>query len=234
MPVVKESGPALPVGNSAGRGFHPRPERSTPAKYLLTLSLSAFYCRCSKSSSRRCRSSKSPDRLCRSATMPVGGCTPDRNDPPPPNPCSPISLEFWPSALPILMQSSGCRLNESGPALPVGNRAGRGFHPRPERSTPAKSPPTLPNSSSSPLPNPSYFRSSLQCSCVDGSFRSGVQPPTGTDPVGSRSSAQKRQPPPSPASAKPPPSAIIPPLPHSIPTPSPLNPPESSDENHPH
>ena len=73
--------------SSAGRGLHPRPERSTPAKYLLEFSLSTFCCRCSKSSPRRCRSSKSPDRRCRSSTMPVGGCTPDRNDPPPPNIC---------------------------------------------------------------------------------------------------------------------------------------------------
>ena len=102
-------GPALPVVNRAGRGFHPRPERSTPAKYLLGFSLSTFYCRCSKSSSRLYRSSKSSDRLCRSPTMPVGGCPPDRNDPPP---------------------------QEQRSGLPPG--AGRGLNPRPERSTPAR------------------------------------------------------------------------------------------------
>ena len=64
--------------------------------------------------------------------------------------------------------------------VPAPVSAGRGLYPRPERSTPAKYPPTLPNSSSPPLPNPSHFRSSLQCSRVCGSFRSGVQPPTGT------------------------------------------------------
>ena len=121
----KNHGPALPVGNSAGRGLNPRPERSTPAKYLLTFSLSAFRYRWSKSSS-----------------------------------------------LPVV--------KESGPALPVGNNAGRGLNPRPERSTPAKSPPTLPNSSPPSPYKSSYFLSSVLCSCVGGSFRSGVQPPTGT------------------------------------------------------
>ena len=108
MPVVKEFGPALPVGNRAGRGLHPRPERSTPAKYLLTLSLSAFRCRWSKSSS-----------------------------------------------LPVV--------KESGPALPIGNNAGRGLNPRPERSTPAKYPPTLPNSSPPSPCKSSYFLSSVLC-----------------------------------------------------------------------
>ena len=125
MPVVKEFGPALPVINRAGRGLPPRPERSTPAKYLLGFSLSTFYCRCSKSSS-----------------------------------------------LPVV--------KEFGPALPVGNNAGRGLPPRPERSTPAKYSPTLPNSSPPSPYKSSYFLSSVLCSCVGGSFRSGVQPPTGT------------------------------------------------------
>ena len=64
--------------------------------------------------------------------------------------------------------------------MPVGNSAGRGLHPRPERSTPAKYSPTLPNSSPPSPCKSSYFLSSVLCSCVDGSFRSGVQPPTGT------------------------------------------------------
>ena len=155
MPVVKEFGPALPVGNSAGRGFHPRPERSTPAKYLLGFSLSTFRYRCSKSSSR----------LYRSSTAPVGDCIPDRNDPPPPNPCSPISLELSPSAFPILM------FYQVWGVTPHPN-AGRGLNPRPERSTPAKYPPTLPNSSPPPLPNPSHFpRPSNALAWVDRSGR---------------------------------------------------------------
>ena len=143
LPVVKESGPALPVGNNAGRGFHPRPERSTPAKYLLGFSLSTFYCRWSKSSS-----------------------------------------------LPVV--------KESVPALPVINNAGRGLHPRPERSTPAKYSPTLPNSSPPSPCKSSYFCPlSSALAWVDRSGRgfnprpaqgrnappllvAGVKPPTGT------------------------------------------------------
>ena len=74
------------------------------------------------------------------------------------------------------------RIVNHGPALPVGNNAGRGLNPRPERSTPAKYSPTLPNSSTPSPCKSSYFLSSVLCSCVGGSFRSGVQPPTGTRP----------------------------------------------------
>ena len=221
LPVVKESGPALPVGNNAGRGLNPRPERSTPAKYSPTLPnssppspyKSSYFCPLSSAlawvdhsgrgfNPRPAQGRNAPPLLV------AWGTTPDRHK------VGTLPLCWLRNAdYQIPVRSIGQDL-----LLPVGNRAGRGLHPRPERSTPAKSPPTLPNSSSSPLPNPSHFRSSLLCSCVDGSFRSGVQPPTGTDPTGtdptgSRSSAQKRQPPPSPASAKPPPSAIIPPIP---------------------
>ena len=58
--------------------------------------------------------------------------------------------------------------------------AGRGLNPRPERSTPAECPPATPNLESPPPRESSCFLSSIQCPCVGGSFRSGVQPPTGT------------------------------------------------------
>ena len=58
--------------------------------------------------------------------------------------------------------------------------AGRGLNPRPERSTPAKYPPATPNPARFPLRESSCFLAFIQCPCVDGSFRSGVQPTTGT------------------------------------------------------
>ena len=58
--------------------------------------------------------------------------------------------------------------------------AGRGLDPRPERSIPAECPPATPNLESPPPRESSCFLSSIQCPCVGGSFRSGVQPPTGT------------------------------------------------------
>ena len=188
MPVVKEFGPALPVGNSAGRGLNPRPERSTPAKYLLGFSLSTFRYRCSKSSSRLYRSSKSPDRLCRSATMPVGGTTPDRHKDGTLPLCWLRNADYQ-----IPVRSIGQDL-----LLPIGNRAGRGLHPRPERSNPAKyllklsndrnAPPRQIPTYASEFVNPSLaqpfpFPSPLQCSCVGGSFRSGMQSPTGARPA---------------------------------------------------
>ena len=81
--------------------------------------------------------------------------------------------------------------------LPVGNNAGRGLNPRPERSTPAKYLLKLSNARNAPprqvsvyasefvppsLAQPFPFPSPLQCSCVGGSFRSGMQSPTGTRP----------------------------------------------------
>ena len=58
--------------------------------------------------------------------------------------------------------------------------AGRGLNPRPERSTPAKYPPVTPNPERPPSCESFCFLASIQCPCVGGSFRSGVQPPTGT------------------------------------------------------
>ena len=91
--------------------------------------------------------------------------------------------------------------------LPVVNNAGRGLHPRPERSTPAKYLLKLSNARNAPPrqistyasefgkfspAQPFPFPSPLQCSCVDGSFRSGVQPPTGTRTTGIPQPAQGR------------------------------------------
>ena len=60
---------------------------------------------------------------------------------------------------------------------------------RPESSTPAKYFSTISKSGkTSPainLPIDSYFLSSVQCPRVGGSFRSGVQPPTGSRPESS-------------------------------------------------
>ena len=102
--------------------------------------------------------------------IPVGGTTPDRHK------VGTLPLCWLRNAdYQIPVRSIGQDL-----LLPVGNRAGRGLHPRPERSTPAKYSPTLPNSSPPSPCKSSYFLSSVLCSCVGGSFRSGVQPPTGT------------------------------------------------------
>ena len=195
-----------------------------------------------------CRSSAGRQQ-CRS-----GDCTPDRNDPPPPNIClssqTPGTLPpaKYPSTLPnsstpplpnpshfprssnalAWMDHSGrgynprpaqsrnapplpnvclqfqirkarmllveCRLGSTGRGVPVGNNAGRGLNPRPERSTPAKyllklsndrnAPPRQVSTCNSEFVNPSLaqpfpFPSLLQCSCVGGSFRSGMQSPTG-------------------------------------------------------
>ena len=220
-------GPALPVVNRAGRGFHPRPERSTPAKYLLGFSLSTFCCRCSKSSSR----------LYRSSTAPVGDCIPDRNDPPPPNthlrfrirpplPCPTLPISLAPPMLlrgwivpvggstpdrhkvgtlhPCWLRNADYQIpvRNIGQNLPppVGNNAGRGLNPRPERSTPAKYSPTLPNSASSPLPNPSHFpRPSNALAWMDLSGRGYNPRPAQTRPAqGHRLKNDNRHPPPLP------------------------------------
>ena len=126
------------------------------------------------------------------------GCNPrparpaqGRNAPPLPNVC----LQFQIRKARMLLVE--CRSGSAGRGVPVGNNAGRGLNPRPERSTPAKyllklsndrnAPPRQIPTYASEFVNPSPaqpfpFPSPLQCSCVDGSFRSGVQPPTGTRP----------------------------------------------------
>ena len=68
----------------------------------------------------------------------------------------------------------------SGVQPPTGTRL--------ERSIPAECPPATPNLESPPPCESSCFLSSIQCPCVGGSFRSGVQPPTGTRPTGSANS----------------------------------------------
>ena len=72
-----------------------------------------------------------------------------------------------------------CRLWSAGRGVSVGNNAGRGLHPRPERSTPAKYPPTLPNSSP-PSHSP---RLSNALACIDPSHRSFTPRPTQSRPT---------------------------------------------------
>ena len=222
LPVVKESGPALPVGNNAGRGFHPRPERSTPAKYSPTLPnssppspyKSSYFCPLSSAlawvdhsgrgyNPRPAQGRNAPPLLVAGVKPPTGtkserspfaGCVgynprpaQSRNAPPLLNTSPTPQTRQPPPRTPV-----GFCL------MPVGNNAGRGLHPRPERSTPAKYPPTLPNSSPPLLPNPSHFpRLSNALAWVDHSGRgynprpaqsrnappllvAGVKPPTGT------------------------------------------------------
>ena len=207
-------GPALPVGNRAGRGLNPRPERSTPAKYLLKLS-----------NARNAPPAKYPPTLPNSSPPPLPnpshfprlsnalawvdhsgrGYNPrpaqSRNAPPLPNVC----LQFQIRKARMLLVE--CRLGSTGRGVPVGNRAGRGLNPRPERSTPAKYSPTLPNSASSPLPNPSHFpRPSSALAWMDHSGR-GFNPrpaqynprPAQTRPAqGHRLKNDNRHPPPLP------------------------------------
>ena len=101
--------------------------------------------------------------LLRGWIIPVGGTTPDRHK------AGTLPLCWLRNAdYQIPVRSIGQNL-----LLPVGNRAGRGLNPRPERSTPAKYllklsnarndpppakyPPALPNSSTPPLPKLSHF-----------------------------------------------------------------------------
>ena len=79
-------------------------------------------------------------------------------------------------------------------SMPV--NAGRGLNPRPERSTPAKYLPVIPNPErhlhccsccrrAAIRVKIFVFRLSFPCFRVGGSFRSGVQPPTGINPPAS-------------------------------------------------
>ena len=132
----------VPVGNSAGRGLHPRPERSTPAKYSPRFQI--------RKGITRNKSFNLFSILYFFALAWVDrsgrGYNPRpaqaRNAPPLPNVC--LQFQIRKARMPLV----GCRLWNAGRALcrlgsacrgvPVGNRAGRGLNPRPERSTPAK------------------------------------------------------------------------------------------------
>ena len=109
--------------------------------------------------------------------MPVGGCTPDRNDPPTRGQRSRRQKTVKRS---ISLRRSEVELCHAGRPY-----AGRGLHPRPESSTPAKYPPTTPNPEKHP---PKINLLTVFCrlfnalAWVDRS-RSGVQPPTGTRPT---------------------------------------------------
>ena len=82
------AGRGVPVGNNAGRGLNPRPERSTPAKYLLKLSNARNAPPPSICLRFRIRPplpcptlpiSLAPPMLLRGWIIPVGGTTPDRH-----------------------------------------------------------------------------------------------------------------------------------------------------------
>ena len=109
---------------------------------------------------------------------PVGGCTPDRNDPPPPN----ISMRFrirradrkidfyFLSVVPLL--SRGWILPVGG-STPDRHKAGT-LHPCQTLAQNSKTRQALPK-------NPSIFRTPVGfCRCRSFWSRSGVSPPTGT------------------------------------------------------
>ena len=87
-----------------------------------------------------------PNRLSRSGLVPVGGCTPDRNAPPPPSPPLPLTMGHpIPSTVPSLPVPLPNRLSRSGLA-PVGGCT-------PDRNDPPPpSPPQTPKSTKKNLP----------------------------------------------------------------------------------
>ena len=106
--------------------------------------------------------------LSRGWIVPVGGSTPDR------------------LRIIAILRGRGLPLRLcAGRGLPLRLCAGRGLNPRPESSTPAKYPSAIPNPESH-LPEMNFQLVLVVCPLfpcfrVDGSFRSGVQPPTGSE-----------------------------------------------------
>ena len=102
--------------------------------------------------------------------------TPTKYPPKTPNPArhSPRESSYFPSSIQCSRVGGSFR---SGVQPPTGTRT--------ERSTPAKYPPKIPNPARHSPRESSYFLPFVQCPCVGGSFRSGVQPPTGSIKTGS-------------------------------------------------
>ena len=132
--------------------------------------------------------------------IPVGGSTPDRHKDGTIHPRqifaalsnsarhSPRESSYF---LPLIQCPCVGGSFQSGVQPPTGTRT--------ERSTPAKYPPPTPNPARHSLRESSCFLSFIQCSRVGGSFRSGVQPPTGTR---TERSTPAKYPPPTPNPAR--------------------------------